>query len=129
MLEIKPIQTKEEQAAACARCKIEYDPDCMAYAAKLDGDFIGMAQFTIESKRGRIRHIVTMEGVDDFEALFLMGRAALNFIDLCGIHTAICDETAAAPRVITAIGFKKEENGLLMADMTHMFGGCEEKHQ
>jgi hypothetical protein len=100
----------------------------MAYSAKLDGEFIGMAQFTIEAKRGRIRNIVTVEGVDDFEALFLMGRAALNFIDLCGIHTAVCDETAATPRVITAVGFKRAENGSLLADMTHMFGGCEDKH-
>lgn len=128
MLEIKPIQSKEEQAAACARCDIPYDSDCMAYAAVLDGNFIGVAQFSIEKGFGHIKNIATLKTVDDFEALFLMGRAVLNFIDLCGIHVATCAEDAASARVITAVGFKRNETGVLHADMTHMFGGCDGKH-
>lgn len=124
MLEIKPIQTKVEQEAACARCGIAFDADCMAYAASENGNFLGMCQFNIESGIGYIKNIALCKDVDDFEALFLMGRAALNFIDLCDIHQAICAPNAASPRVIAAVGFKRLDDGRLFADMTHMFGGC-----
>lgn len=128
MLEIKPIQSKEEQEAACARCNIPYEADMMAYAAKDNGNFIGMSQFTILPGAGYIQNITLTEGLEDFEALFLMGRAMLNFIDLCGIHRAFCADDAAEPRILTAIGFHRDEEGRLQADMTHMFGGCGEKH-
>ncbi len=129
MLEIKPIQSKEEQAAACARCEIPYDADCMAYSAVLDGNFIGVTQFNIEKGYGHVQNIVTLKDIDDFEVLFLMGRAVLNFIDLCGIHVATCAEDAASARVITAVGFKRDATGILRADMTHMFGGCDGKQE
>ena len=108
MLEIKPIQNKDEQEAACARCGVAYHPDMMAYSAKDDGNFIGVAQFTIIEGAGYIQSITLTEGTDDFEALFLMGRAMLNFIDLCGIHQAFCADDAAEPRILTAIGYFTE---------------------
>ena len=129
MLEIKPIQSKDEQAGFCARCSVPYDPDCMAYAATLDGEFIGVAQFTIEKEGGYVKNITLIPGLEDFEAIFLMGRAVLNFIDLCGIHTATCARDAASETHIKAIGFKRDENGVFTADMTNMFGGCGGKHE
>ncbi len=129
MLEIKPIQSKDEQASCCARCSVPYDADCMAYAATLDGEFIGVAQFTIEKDGGFLKNVTLIQGLDDFEAIFLMGRAVLNFIDLCGIHTATCAEDAASETHIKAIGFKKNDNGVYYADMTHMFGGCGGNHE
>lgn len=127
MLEIKPIQSKEEQQAYCAQCGVAYDAECMAYSAKDNGKFIGVAQFTMLEGAGYIKSISLIKDLDDFEALFLMGRAMLNFIDLCGIHQAYCAEDAADARIITAIGFRRNGEGKLWADMTHMFGGCGEK--
>ena len=128
MLEIKPIQSKEEQKEFCLRCGIPYDAEMMAYSAKDDGNFIGVAQFTIEAGAGYVKNIALIDGLDDFEALFLMGRAMLNFIDLCGIHEAFCAEDAAEPRILTAVGFRRDAENRLHADMTHMFGGCDGKH-
>ncbi len=125
MLEIKPIQTKEEQAAAAAKCEIPFDADCMAYACYVDEKFLGMAQFDMRKGEGYLKNIALLPGVEDFEAIFLTGRATLNFIDLCGINTAAAAEDAAPPRILTAIGFKRGEDGILRADMTHMFGTCE----
>ena len=128
MLEIKPIQSKVEQEDACARCGVAYDADCMAYGAKENGELLGVAQFTIEKGQGYVKCIATRVGLDDFEALFLMGRAVLNFIDLCGVHTAVCAEGASTKRAIAAIGFSRDADGALRADMTKMFGGCADKH-
>ena len=127
MLEIKPIQSKEEQEAACIRCNIPYDAEMMAYSAKDNGQFIGVAQFTMIKGAGYIKNIALIDDLDDFEAMFLLGRAMLNFIDLCGVHQAYCAEDAAAARILTAIGFRRDAENKLFADMTHMFGGCGEK--
>ena len=118
MLEIKPISSKSEQEAACARCAIPYDADCMAYGATKSGELLGVAQFTVEQSEGFIKNIATAVGLDDFEALFLMGRAVLNFIDLCGIRTAVCAEDACPEPAIAAIGFFRGRDGLLRADIT-----------
>ena len=37
MLQIKPIQEKEEQERICILCGAQYDPDLLAYAAYNDG--------------------------------------------------------------------------------------------
>lgn len=125
MLEIKPIPSKTEQEAACARCGIPYDAACMAYGAKDNGELRGVAQFTFERGEGYVKNIATAVGLDDFETLLLMGRAVLNFIDLCNVHTAVCAENASTGRAIAAIGFSRDRDGVLRADMTKMFGGYE----
>jgi hypothetical protein len=55
-----------------------------------------------------------------------MGRAALNFIDLCGAHEAYFegDKTRAA----IAVGFR-EKGGKLYADLSGMFDSPCKKHQ
>ena len=125
MLEIKPIQSKTEQEAACARCGIPYDADCMAYGAKENGELLGVAQFTFERGEGYVKNIATTVGLDDFEALFLMGRAVLNFIDLCGVHQAYFDGDVTVPgeKLLEAIGFRPDEtqNGRLGMDLTGFF--------
>lgn len=127
MLIIKPIQDKSYQEQLCARCKVEYDPDLLAYGAwvrdELDneasGDFVGICQF----KLGKSAHIVDLAkavGTDDTEAMFIMGRQTMNFIDLHGVHTAYfdaeCDE-----RFIMWLGFKKDEDGKWFADLEAFF--------
>jgi len=124
MLTIKPIQDKTVQEAACARCGIRYDADCMAYGADEDGEFVGMCQFNIEKEAGYIQNLALREGLEDFEAIFLIARATLNFIDLCGMHQAVCAPDAATEHIIKAVGFKLQDDGRFFADLTHMFGGC-----
>lgn len=125
MLEVKPIQSKVEQEAACARCGIAYDADLLAYAATVDGELVGVCQFTLAEQGGSVRSLGTTAGREsDFEAMFVLGRAALNFIDLCGVHRAAYDapvEGEAAERLIRAIGFAPNETGRWCVDLTHFF--------
>ena len=85
MLEIKPIQTKEEQKKICELCGIDFDPDCLAYKASENEKLIGAAQFRILGERGVIYDLSNASGIDDFEALVIMGKAALDFICRCGL--------------------------------------------
>ena len=123
MLKITPIQTKEEQATLCGVCGISFDPDCLAYRAYDDEVFLGMTQFRLAKGHGIIRNLVAAPGVDDFEAMFIMGRATMNFIDLLGLHTCLCPKDAGERRILISIGFRDREDGMMFADMTDMFSG------
>ena len=122
MLKVLPIQSKEEQEILCGRCGIKFDPDLLAYVASVDGETVGVCQFKLNSEGGFIHDIATLldreEAADkasrdasDFEALFVMGRGALNFIDLCGVHRAFFVGDVRDEGLIKAIGFKKNAQG------------------
>ncbi len=112
MLKACPIQSKDEQKKLCELCETEYNPDWMAYSANVDGKDVGICQFTIKAEGGIIKSIARVKGTDDFEAMFVLGRAAMNFINLCGNETVFfdCDGVIDEP-LIKAIGFKKSESG------------------
>ena len=62
---------------------------------------------------------------DDFTLMFVLGRAAMNFIDLCGVHTCYATVDTAPESLLLSIGLKKQVDGTFFADMTGMFtGGC-----
>jgi len=123
MFTIKPIQTKEEQERLCALCGIDYDADCMAYGADVDGVFAGICQFRIDGSDGYIRDLAPTTGTYDFEVMFIMGRQTMNFIDLCGVHTCRCRVGAGRDTLLRGIGFRDTKGDDLYADMTHMFDG------
>lgn len=119
MLIIKPIQNKELQNQLCIRCKVEYDPDLLAYGAWVDDEFVGISQFKM-GETARIIDLAKAVGTDDTEAMFIMGRQTMNFIDLHGVHYAYfegdCDE-----KFIKWLGFTQDENGRWGADLAAFF--------
>ena len=113
MLEVYPIQDKEEQRALCEKAGIVYDADKLAYKGIVGGELVGVAQFGIKGKSGYIYDLENIAGVDNEEVLFVMGRAALNFIDLCGVTDNYFEaRTEDREPLITRIGFKKNETGV-----------------
>ncbi len=126
MLKVLPIQSKEDQRTLCAICGIPYDADLMAYVATVDDRTVGICQFTIKEDGGSLRDLVPVPGeAPDAQALLVMGRAALNFIDLCGTHIAFFDgdPAPAGEELIHAIGFRRDEtkNGRLTMNLTNFF--------
>ncbi len=121
MLKVLPIQNKEEQELAAAKCNVAYNPDALAYLATVNDEFVGVCQFKLTDKGGEIYDIALMPHKNDFEAMFVMGRAALNFIDLCGVHYAryLSDKTDDA--LLRAIGFEKNAEGVYDIDLTDFF--------
>ena len=86
MLQIKPIEEKSEQERICALCGVEYNPDLLAYAAYSGGELSAICQFTMRGSVGYIYSLSPVSGSYDADALYVAGRSALNFIDLCGVH-------------------------------------------
>ena len=121
MLEVLPIQDKSMQESICLRCDIDYDPDLLAYAAYVDGALVGMCQFIIKPDGGWLVDLANAKGVSDSQALFVVGRATLNFIDLCGVHNAKCDSKKIEDSLVRAIGFSKNADGIYEIDLAHFF--------
>ena len=124
MLKVLPVQSKEEQKNLCSLCNIEYKEDLLAYSATVDDEFCGICQFKLTDKGGIIYDIAHASANFDRQAIFVLGRAALNFIDLCGVHSAIfVGETSENidDALIRQIGFKKNIDGKYEVDLTNFF--------
>lgn len=121
MLEVLPIQSKQEQEALCARCGIPFRTELLAYKALTDGTLRGVCQFTMDATGGRIVDFSAAPDAYEFEPMFVMGRAALNFIDLCGVHHAYFDADCDREELIRAIGFSRCSDGRYEIDLTDFF--------
>ena len=128
MLEVLPIQDKQEQELLCARCEIPFHGELMAYKALVDGELKGVCQFTMDQNGGRILHFAHVPNAYEFEPMFVMGRATLNFIDLCGVHTAFFDADYDNEVLIKAVGFRKNGRQRMMLylfdQMDQFLGRC-----
>ena len=137
MLEIKAIQTKEEQKEICESCGIEFDPDCLAYSAKENGKLLGVSQFRIFDKYAVIYDLMPVIDkntgvVEDFEALIIMGKATLNFIDSCGIENVIMkckgENCAIMKKLLQILEFEKDDDGIYKVNLEGYFDSpCEKK--
>ncbi len=120
MLEVLPIQSKDEQAEICRRCGVNFRADLLAYKALVDGSLRGVCQFKTDTDGGVIIDFSPC-GEEEFEPMFVMGRATLNFIDLCGVHHAFFDAPYGNETMIKAIGFQKNPSGRFEVDLTGFF--------
>ena len=124
MLKVLPIQTKTEQEDICKKCNVLFNPDLLAYSATVDGELRGVSQFKLTAEGGLVYDVAPAIDTYDFESLFVLGRATLNFIDLCGVHYAIYKGSAESEdklRLLKAIGFKETPSGSLEIDLNGFF--------
>ena len=127
MFKIEAIQSFEVQKKYAKLCNCEAKIGYFAYAMfdVETNNPMGFAQFDIRGEIGLISDLREIGGNDDFEAMFILGRSTMNFIDLCGAHEAVADEDAGDERLMKAIGFNKNDEGNYYCNMTGMFtGGC-----
>ena len=125
MFKITPINDLELQAKYATECGVIHREGFFGYAMTdaETGVLMGMAQFEIDGEYGYIADLRPRTGYRDFEAMFILGRATMNFIDLCGSHKCRAAADAADERLLRSIGFKPDESGEYHCDMTGMFDG------
>lgn len=124
MFKISPIEEKNEQKLCVESCGGIYRPQLLAYAMRdyATNELMGIAQFEIYGEYGYIADLKPLPTLDDFEAMFILGRQTMNFIDLCGVHKCKAGKDAADARLLLAMGFKKVDDEFF-CDMTGMFDG------
>ncbi|MBE6636962.1 MAG: hypothetical protein E7618_04075 [Ruminococcaceae bacterium] len=122
MLTIKPIPTLDKQKEILAKCGITYRDNHFAYQAYEGDELIAAAQFDILGETAQIdamRQVI--DSKDDFEAMFILGRAVLNFLDLCGVCTAIYpSDKPDEQRLAKLLGFK-DLNGVPTISLAGLF--------
>ena len=121
MLTVLPIQSKETQKELCIKCGVEYIENAFAYRAD-DGDFIGICQFYFKDDNGYIENLTYAPYVNDWEAMIIMLRAAMNFMYRCGIKTVFLGQSTNED-LIKKSGFLKNENGEYYIDVQKFYGG------
>lgn len=125
MFKIEPVQDKTKQNELCQLFDIEFREDFFAYYM-YDVETLepmGISQFEIKGESGYISDIAQKKDTDDREAMFILGRQTMNFIDLCGAHLCYASKTAADTRLLSAIGFSAGDEDDYFCDMTDMFSG------
>ena len=124
MLKVLPIPSKISQEEICLRCGVKYDPDLLAYSATVDDELAGVCQFKLTDKGGMVYDLAPVKDSFDFEAMFVLGRGTLNFIDLCGVHYAIYRgevKDEQIERLVKAVGFKLTERGTYEVNLEGFF--------
>ena len=124
MFKISPIEKKEEQKKIIESLGGVFRETFFAYVMidNESGAVMGASQFEIGKDSGYISDLREAPGLSDFEAMFILGRATMNFIDMCGQNKCRASLNAGDERLLKCIGFK-ENNGEYFSDMTGMFDG------
>ena len=125
MFKISPIQSIDEQIEVARLCGSEYKPGAFGYAMRdtKTNALMGFSQFEINDNGGVLLDLKEADGLDDYEAMFILGRATMNFIDMCGAHTLSATSSAGDTTLLRAIGLKITDNGDYFCDMTGFFDG------
>lgn len=125
MLIIKPIQDKIKQKEVCEKCRVVYRPECFAYSAMSDDDLVGICQFTMIHGFGEMLSLQCAAGIFDDEALFIMARAMMSFVDKCGVTEVIFsrDSSDVGEALIKQLGFKliDSDSGIYKAVLSEIF--------
>lgn len=123
MLIVKPILDKKLQEDLGKQCGAEFNPDSLAFSAYEDDEFIGFCQFSVSGTIATLTDLRPKIGINDFEAMFIMSRGALNYMDLCGFHQVRCTSKSGDITLIRAIGFKEVGNDLFEMNLSDEFTG------
>jgi len=123
MLIIKKIPEKEFQEYLCSLCETEYAEDHDAFSCYENEKFVGICQFICKDGTAYIKDLKCRAGHSDAEALIIMGRGVLNYVDLHGTHKASCAPDASSETIILACGFKRTEQGEFFVDLEGFFDG------
>lgn len=125
MFKITPVGDTAEALALSEGAGLPYFKGAFYYKMfdMESGELMGFSVFEIHKNMGEILALYEVEGKDDFEAMFILGRQTLNFIDLCGTHLCKATDTYASERMLSAIGFQKQESGDFLIHLEGMFDG------
>lgn len=124
MFKISPVQDVETAKKYLSEVNASYKDFAFVYAM-IDlntEELMGISQFEIQKDCGYIYDIKEKPGKNDYEAMFILGRQTMNFIEQCGNRLCKAAPNAAPDKLLKAIGFKTMNNEYL-CDMQGMFDG------
>ncbi len=124
MFKITPAASEQQRRSAAHACAVRLQEGSFMYIMVdgEDGHLMGLSQFDISCGHGRLTDLAEVPGADDDEAMFILGRATMSFVESCGITTLYAAPDAAPVQRLRALGFKEKDGGYV-ADLSGMFHG------
>ena len=84
MIAIRPVYTSYEREEYMKPFGIVPEDNQVVISAINDGRFVGAALVSFKETEGTVHFMSLISGYDDFVDKLLLGKAALNFLDLSG---------------------------------------------
>lgn len=128
MFKIFPIQDEETKNTYARACGTEAIDGAFAYgmADAESGAIMGFSQFDFDGESATLYDLKEKCGQNDFEAIFILGRATLEFCERCGAVICTARNGAADETLIRAIGLREPTEQGLFGHIEGMFDGhCE----
>ncbi len=128
MFKIFPIQDDATRNTYAAACNATVKAGAFAYgmADAESAEIMGFSQFDLDGEEATLYDLKEKCGQNDFEAIFILGRATLEFCERCGAILCHAEKGAADETLLRAIGLRTETNGRLSGKIEGMFDGhCE----
>lgn len=126
MFKISPIQDKALQKKYAEMTNSEYRENFFAYAMTdyETGELMAISQFEIAVGDAYISDIKSVPTLSDFEAMFILARQTMNFIDSCGVNKIRASQETAEKRLLIAAGFKETVGGFTVNTEGMFDGHC-----
>ena len=125
MFKITPVNEPAEAKSLCEMLKLPYF-DGAFYYKMFDmetNEIMGLSVFELYASHGDLLALREAEGKDDFEAMFILIRQTMNFINLCGQNVCRAKAIYAPEKMLLCAGFKKTAEDSFEANLEGMFDG------
>ena len=125
MFKITPVNDIEEAKSLCERLALPYFEGAFYYKMfdMETEEIMGISVFELYSTHGEILALKEVDGIDDFEAMFILIRQTMNFINLCGQNKCFAKTTYSPEKMLLCAGFRKKEGEIFEANLEGMFDG------
>ena len=124
MFRIQPVRSRELQEEIARGAGCPFFPDTYAfYAAELTDDaeavtaLLGLCQFTYAPTVAVIKSLAAFPGYEHDEALFILVRAVMAFLNRAEIPFVYAEDTAADPAFLKRLLFRRTSDGRLGIDL------------
>ncbi len=91
MLRARAVRDIEEQKRCCDACNMIHNGDLLYFAIfENETDCLGACSFRFGPEGAKIIDLKPKKDADyDDEAMYILGKATLNFVDLTGVKSAV----------------------------------------
>ena len=128
MLRARALRDIEEQKSCCSVCGMVHNPD-MLYFAIFENETacLGTLEFRFTKEGAVFTDVKPKVGTYDDEAMFILGKATLNFIDLVGPKYV---EYAAGDEKLCRLLEFYPKNGVMQVNLNGYFDEpCKRHHK
>ena len=125
MFKITPVNDIAEAKKLCESLTLPYFEGAFYYKMfdMETEEIMGLSVFELFGTHGELLALCEAEGRDDFEAMFILIRQTMNFINLCGQNICRAKATYAPEKMLLCAGFKKTDDNAFEANLEGMFDG------